>query len=110
MRDYIHVCDLADAHVKALHLLAQQSTQNTAYKLNLGTGVGYSVKQVVDTACAIVGKAIPTVFGDRRPGDPPMLVANPQKAQQLLGWQATCSDLETILKTALHSMDLNIAI
>lgn len=98
IRDYIHVQDLAEAHVRALeHLLA--GGQSAA--LNLGTGRGHSVREVIRTAEAVSGKSIPCRETARRPGDPPILVADPGLAAGLLGWRAQVSDLETIVRTAL---------
>ncbi|GIX46153.1 MAG: hypothetical protein KatS3mg131_0364 [Candidatus Tectimicrobiota bacterium] len=97
IRDYIHVWDLAEAHLLALEAL-DDSRANTAY--NLGTGRGYSVRQVIDTACHVTGRPIPTVVAPRRPGDPPRLVAAADKARRALRWTPRLSDLETILATA----------
>ncbi len=84
VRDYIHVMDLADAHVRALdHLLAGKGDLT----LNLGTGTGYSVNQVIETARRVTGKAINTVAGPRRAGDPPVLVADAARAREVLGWK-----------------------
>lgn len=96
VRDYIHVTDLANAHVAALsHCRPGESDF-----INLGTGAGFSVKEIIDAARAITGRKIPISVGPRRPGDPPSLVANPAKAREVLGWAATHSDLENILQTA----------
>jgi len=84
IRDYIHVVDLADAHIMALeHLRAHQRS----LILNLGTGHGSSVKEVIDTARQVSGVDIPVQYADRRPGDPVALYADRAKAQQALGWQ-----------------------
>jgi UDP-arabinose 4-epimerase len=84
IRDYVHVADLADAHVKALeHLLAGGATQ----ALNLGRGHGASVREVVAAAEQVVGRPIPQVVAPRRAGDPPVLTADPTRARELLGWQ-----------------------
>jgi UDP-glucose-4-epimerase GalE len=97
VRDYIHVEDLAEAHLRALeHLCA--GGESTA--LNLGTGRGYSVREVIATAEAVCGQAIARRETARRPGDPPVLVADPSRAAQQLGWQARRSDLQTIIRTA----------
>jgi UDP-arabinose 4-epimerase len=98
IRDYIHVQDLGEAHLRALEFL-EASGQSMA--LNLGTGHGHSVREVVRGAEAICGRQIPCRYTARRPGDPPALVAEPGLAAQLLGWRARLSDLETILRTAL---------
>jgi UDP-glucose-4-epimerase GalE len=98
IRDYIHVQDLAEAHLRALeHLRAGR--QSAA--LNLGTGRGHSVREVIRTAEAVSGKSIPCRETARRPGDPPALVADPSLAAELLGWRAEVSDLDTIVRTAL---------
>jgi len=93
IRDYIHVWDLAQAHVLAL------KGKHTG-GFNLGTGDGYSVKQVIDVACRITGRKIPVKTGPRRPGDPARLVACSDKAKKILGWKPVMPDLETIVETA----------
>jgi UDP-glucose-4-epimerase GalE len=98
IRDYIHVKDLADAHVKALEYLLRGGPSVT---LNLGTGQGHSVREVIAGAERIVGHSIPVRETSRRPGDPPTLVADPSHARALLGLAPAYSDLDTILKTAL---------
>ena len=97
IRDYIHVTDLADAHLLALQALPGNKA-NTAY--NLGTGHGYSVRQVLDTASRVTGRPIATAVAPRRAGDPPRLVAVADKARQALGWTPQYSDLDTIIGTA----------
>jgi UDP-arabinose 4-epimerase len=98
IRDYIHVTDLVAAHVRALeHLNAGHGS--TA--LNLGTGRGHSVREVIAAAETVAGRPIPRREVARRPGDPPALVADPARAADLLGWRAEMSDLETIIRTAL---------
>jgi UDP-glucose 4-epimerase len=88
IRDYTNVIDLAEAHVKALqHLLAG----NPSLTVNLGTGEGSSVKEVIATVEEVTGKKVPHKVVPRRPGDPPALVADPKRAQQLLKWKATRS-------------------
>jgi UDP-glucose-4-epimerase GalE len=97
IRDYIHVEDLAEAHLRALeHLCAGH--ESTA--LNLGTGSGHSVREVIAVAQAVSGRAISWRDVERRPGDPPVLVADPSLAAEKLGWRAQCSDLPTIIRTA----------
>ncbi|HEX9534850.1 MAG TPA: UDP-glucose 4-epimerase GalE [Stellaceae bacterium] len=98
IRDYIHVQDLAEAHLRALEYLLAGG-QSAA--LNLGTGRGHSVREVIRTAEAVSGKSIPCRETARRPGDPPVLVADPGLAAELLGWRAQVSDLDTIVRTAL---------
>jgi UDP-arabinose 4-epimerase len=96
IRDYIHVTDLAEAHVKALeHLIGGGSS----IALNLGTGRGHSVKEVIRAVEAIAGKPVRTRFGPRRAGDPPVLVADPSRAESVLGWKAKRS-LTEIVSTA----------
>lgn len=96
IRDYIHVDDLATAHLKAL----MQLQPGKGLKLNLGSGVGYSVRQVIEMCREVTGQAIPAVNGPRRPGDPPALVADSSLAQRTLGWQCCYSDLRTIVTSA----------
>jgi UDP-glucose-4-epimerase GalE len=98
IRDYIHVSDLADAHLRALDHLAAGGSGGA---VNLGTGSGCSVRQVVAAVERIGGRPVPRREAPRRPGDPPELVADPSLARTQLGWQARCSDLETIIATAL---------
>lgn len=97
IRDYIHVADLAEAHVAALeHLLAG----GAGGVFNLGTGHGWSVKQVLGAIEREAGERLPDVAGPRRDGDPAELVADPARARQALGFAPTRSDLETIVRTA----------
>jgi len=97
VRDYIHVDDLAGAHIAALDYL-QKGGEST--QVNLGTGKGTSVKQIIDTAEKVTGKKVPVTYGERRAGDPPELVANASKAKEVLGWEAKITDLEQIMSTA----------
>jgi UDP-glucose-4-epimerase GalE len=97
IRDYIHVLDLARAHIMAIDKL---STGAESFQCNLGTGIGVSVKELISAAEKVTGKTIPVVIGERRAGDPPELVAAPAKAKELLGWEAEYKDLTEILKTA----------
>ena len=106
IRDYIHVNDLASAHVKALDHLSQGKE---SFAVNVGTGRGYSVQEVISTVEAVTGKSVPRRIGPRRPGDPATLVANPAKAQALLEWKAT-RDLRDIVATAWHWMERREAI
>lgn len=96
IRDYVHVTDLADAHVKALDYIAKN---NTNLKLNLGSEVGTSVKEVIDIARKITEKPINAKVVERRPGDPSELYATSKQAFEILGWKAKYSDMETIIKT-----------
>ena len=97
IRDYIHVSDLADAHVKALQAL-QGGAPSSAY--NLGNGRGFSVREVIDTAERVTGLEVPTKRGDRRPGDPAKLVSDASKARQDLGWEPRIARLDQIIRSA----------
>ena len=101
VRDYIHVNDLAAAHVKALEHLA---AGKESFAVNVGTGSGHSVQEVISAVEEVTGKRVPRKMGPRRPGDPPALVANPAKAQALLQWKATRS-LREIVATAWKWME-----
>ena len=83
IRDYIHVNDLADAHIKALEYL---NNSESSVIVNLGTGNGYSVKEIIENAGEITGKKIKNVIGPRRHGDPAVLIADNKKAKEILGW------------------------
>ena len=98
IRDYIHVTDLADAHVRALYYLKQGGD---SIALNLGTGKGSSVREVIAAVERIAARPVPQREAARRPGDPPELVADPALARERLGWSARHSDLDTIVATAL---------
>ena len=98
IRDYIHVNDLAEAHVLALKHL---DTITDSARYNLGTGEGASVQDVIATIEEVTGSTVPRRMGPRRPGDPPELVADPSRAQAALGWKATRS-LRDIVRTAWH--------
>jgi len=101
VRDYIHVNDLASAHLKALdHLAAGKES----FAVNVGTGTGASVQEVISAVEEVTGKRVPHKIVPRRPGDPPKLVANPAKAQALLQWKAT-RGLREVVKTAWHWME-----
>jgi UDP-arabinose 4-epimerase len=97
VRDYIHVSDLAEAHVHALDALGKDAQ---ARAFNLGTGTGYSVQEVIDAARRVTGRTIPVANGPRRAGDPPILVADATAVRTSLGWQPRHSDLATMLETA----------
>lgn len=96
IRDYVHVSDLADAHVKALERIASAGKN---LKLNLGSETGTSVKEMVDAARRITGSAIPALITERRAGDPAQLVASSALARAELGWSAHYSDTDTLIKT-----------
>jgi UDP-glucose-4-epimerase GalE len=101
IRDYIHVNDLASVHVKALEHLAGGKD---SLAVNVGTGVGASVQEVISTVEQVTGKRVPHKFVPRRPGDPPALVANPAKAQAVLQWRAT-RGLREVVETAWNWME-----
>jgi len=103
LRDYIHVNDLADAHVRALQHL-EKGGESLA--VNLGTGRGNSVMEVIQAAEKVTGQPVRCKIGPRRPGDPPVLVADAAKAQQVLGWTAQ-RDLTNIMSTAWNFMQKN---
>jgi len=96
IRDYVHVDDLGSAHVAALDNLSP----DMPLKLNLGTGRGYSVREVIDACRRVTGHAIPAEMGVRRPGDPPELIADATKAGEVLGWRPQYTDIESIVRTA----------
>jgi UDP-glucose 4-epimerase len=97
VRDYVHVCDLADAHLLAWRY-ATSNDDGAAF--NLGSNQGFSVREVVDAARDITGKTIRTILGERRAGDPPALVADSARAQRILGWTPKRSDLASQIKDA----------
>jgi UDP-glucose-4-epimerase GalE len=97
LRDYVHVSDLADAHVRALEAIAETG-KSSAY--NLGTGRPHSVREVIDTVERVAGRPVPWTLGPRRPGDPAVLYAAPDKAQAELRWTPQHADLHTIVRTA----------
>jgi UDP-glucose 4-epimerase len=97
IRDYIHVTDLAQAHIAAVEALSAGSASK---KYNVGTGHGYSVKEVLSAVEKVTGKKVPFVMGPRRDGDPPTLVADSTRLQQELGWKPEYSDLHRIVETA----------
>lgn len=98
IRDFIHVSDLADAHLAALDYLGGGGESTV---LNCGNGRGYSVREVLRAMEAVTGNPLPSDIGPRRPGDVETLIADPAKAQSLLGWSAKHTDLEFIVRTAL---------
>jgi len=99
IRDYIHVTDLAAAHVLGLEAL-KNGASSTAY--NLGNGQGYSVRQVIETGRQVTGKPITAIESPRRPGDPAELVASSAKIRKELGWEPKYGDLPTIMRTAYN--------
>ncbi|UWR24438.1 UDP-glucose 4-epimerase GalE [Sulfitobacter sp. S190] len=101
VRDYVHVSDLAAGHVAAVRHLAQAPAPAFT-PINLGTGTGLSVRQIVDAVQRISGRAFRVVESGRRPGDPASLVADPAAARDVLGWAAKHSDIDTIVTDAWH--------
>lgn len=101
IRDYIHVVDLARAHILALEVLAERSG---IYNLGCG-GNGYSVREVIETARRVTGKEIPVRIGPRRAGDPAVLIASSDKIKSELGWQPQFQDLEVIIESAWRWME-----
>jgi UDP-glucose 4-epimerase len=96
IRDYVHVSDLAEAHVLAFEHLVKNKE---SFIVNLGSESGISVKTMVEKARQITGRPIPSVLAPRRKGDPEKLVASSKKAYELLGWKAKLSDAETLLSS-----------
>lgn len=101
VRDYIHVEDLATAHLAALQ---QMIEGKASLQCNLGTGVGISVKEIIDLAEEVTGRKVPVRYGDRRPGDPAHLVADPGKAREILGWEARFKGARPMIETAWQWM------
>ncbi|MGN0551364.1 MAG: UDP-glucose 4-epimerase GalE [Acutalibacteraceae bacterium] len=106
IRDYIHVKDLAQAHILAVKYLLNGGESNI---FNLGNGVGFSVREVIETAKKVTGKEIKVIEEERRAGDPAILIASSDKAKNILGWKPEYNDLSTIIETAWkwHSTHLN---
>ncbi len=98
LRDYVHVCDLADAHVAAVRWL--EDAEAGAHAFNLGTGEPLSVLQVMAAVQRATGRAVPHTLGPRRPGDVPVLTADTSKARTVLGFAPRLSDIDTIVRTA----------
>lgn len=98
VRDYIHVTDLAQAHLKALEMLEREPL----LRLNLGTGIGLSNKQVVDAVGRVAGRTLTPRFGPRRLGDPPELVADPRAAKDVLNWQPQRSHIDSVVAEVLE--------
>lgn len=97
IRDYIHVSDLADAHVRALRAIEAGSPSRA---FNLGVGHGFSVRQVIDSAARVTGCEIPVRWGARRPGDPAVLISDAGAAREALGWTPQFADIDEIVRTA----------
>jgi UDP-glucose 4-epimerase len=103
VRDYIHVVDLARAHVLVLGALSRHDVGGRVYNLGCGR-TGYSVREVIDTARRVTGKEIPVRVGPRRPGDPAMLIASSERIVRELGWRPTMPDLDDIIESAWRWM------
>lgn len=97
IRDYIHVDDLAQAHVLGLEYLLKGGNTDV---FNLGSGQGFSIKEVIEAARAVTNQPIPVTLAERRPGDSPILVGSGEKAKRILGWQPQYADLKTIIEHA----------
>jgi UDP-glucose 4-epimerase len=101
IRDYIHVSDLADAHLRAIEATApDDSRTDEALVCNLGNGDGFSIREVIAAAEAVVGRAIPYIVGPRRAGDPPVLVARSTRAADVLGWRPVRPTLDEMVGSA----------
>ena len=98
VRDYVHVADLADAHVLAME--AMRSGSVSAEAINLGNGEGFSVREVLESVERVVGKVPATEETSRRPGDPAVLVASSERARQRLEWSPAFRSLDDIIRTA----------
>jgi UDP-arabinose 4-epimerase len=97
VRDYVHVADLADAHVRALQYL---DSHDGPHAFNLGNDTGHSVFEILDVAKRVANREISYSIGERRPGDPPILVSQSDRAKTELGWTPRISDIESIIETA----------
>lgn len=97
IRDYIHVCDLADAHIRALNHLRNGGASAVC---NLGTGRGNSVREVIQSVERVTGRKVPAEQHPRRAGDPPQLIADNRRAQELLGWKPAYTEIDRIVETA----------
>jgi len=100
IRDYIHVADLADAHLLALKALETDAAAKKRLMYNLGNGQGFSVREVIESARRVTGHPIPAELHPRRPGDPAVLVASSDRAIQELGWKPRYTQLDDIIRTA----------
>jgi UDP-glucose 4-epimerase len=100
IRDFVHVVDIAEAHVRALDATGDEGSEGGLLVCNLGSGSGFSVREVLAAAEAVVGRSIPVRVGPRRPGDPPILVAAVDRARELLGWSARHGTLQAMIESA----------
>lgn len=98
IRDYVHVCDLAEAHVRALETILPEEAASLSY--NLGSGTGVSIFEIMSVTSQLLGRPVKHLVGPKRVGDPPCLVADTKRARQMLGWQPRNSDLTTIINSA----------
>jgi UDP-glucose 4-epimerase len=97
IRDYIHVMDLAEAHLKALQYLIHKERSDS---FNLGNGYGHSVREVIEAAKKVTRKEFKVVESERREGDPPILISSSQKAMEVLGWRPRYESIDEIIETA----------
>ncbi len=97
IRDYIHVTDLAQAHILAIEYLKKNNKSDI---FNLGNGIGFSVKEIIETARKITGHPIPAIVSPKRPGDPAQLIASSEKAEKILGWKQIYANPEDIIESA----------
>lgn len=96
LRDYVHVLDIADAHIKAMRVVEEPGME----AFNIGTGKSHSVREIIQVAERVTGKVIPVTGTTKRPGDPAVLCASPEKLRRTLGWEPRHSDLTNIVRTA----------
>ena len=106
VRDYIHVVDLANAHVKAIEYLGNETSASSVLKVNIGTGAGYSVLDMIKAFEKASGQKIPYKFSPRRAGDIATCYSNPQKAKEILDWKAKCN-LEDMCKSSWNWQSKN---
>jgi UDP-glucose 4-epimerase len=100
IRDYIHVSDLARAHLLALEALEKELEESSPLIYNLGNGQGFSVREVVEVARRVTGHPVPVIESPRRAGDPAVLIASSEKIRRELGWQPRFPDLKAIVESA----------
>lgn len=105
IRDYVHVLDIADAHIRVL----ESMQDGVAEAYNIGTGTGYTVREICRTIEAVTGRTVPVRVGARRPGDPAVLCASPKKIMENLGWKPSCSSLENIVSSASQWQESRLA-
>lgn len=97
IRDYVHVTDLADAHVRGINFLAKGGQ---CQPVNLGTGQGFSIRQIITAVEEVTNKVVPYVVSGRRAGDPAVLVSNPSYAAEIIKWNPSVTDLDSIINSA----------